>query len=370
MFDYDMASHPYIERLEKVRGTLRRRRVDGILITDITNIRYLTGFTGSSGYLVITGAEALFFTDSRYTVQARSEVSLGKGCYRLKGLKGGLPAICRSIKGTGIKSLGFDGLKVSYRSYLIIKKTLGRGIRLRDLPGVVEAWRSSKSESELEVMREAIAIHSKGFEAAPGFFKVGESEIGAAAKIERLVRRSGADGLSFDMIVASGVRSALPHGAPSSKRIGKGEFVILDMGVTLSGYSSDQTRTFFTGRPSKRHRDLYGTVLKAHDKAIEKIRDGVKASIVDRSARSVINKAGYGKYFGHGTGHGVGLQIHESPGLSPKSSDTLREGMVITVEPGIYIPEFGGVRIEDMILVTKNGFELLTTPPPNKIMSI
>ncbi|MDP2689128.1 MAG: M24 family metallopeptidase [Deltaproteobacteria bacterium] len=210
-------------------------------------------------------------------------------------------------------------------------------------------------------MKDSARVLDRGFAEAARVIRGGVTEKEAASLIELSFRKAGADGLAFDTIVASGPRAALPHGKASSKRVKRGELVVADMGVALNGYNSDETRTFSVGRPSPEQRKVYQTVLDAQMRAIEKVAPGVKAAEVDSEARSLIEKAGYGKFFGHGLGHGVGLDVHEPPSLSPLSKETLEEGMVVTIEPGIYIPGWGGVRIEDMVLVMKDGFEVLTT---------
>lgn len=224
-----------------------------------------------------------------------------------------------------------------------------------------------KDEHEVKLVRESIKLLDRGFKEARGILNPGVIENDAALALEFAFKRMGAEALAFDTIIASGERGALPHGKASGKRIKKGELVVVDMGVVLNGYNSDETRTFCLGKTNAEQKKIYNIVLEAQEKAIEKIRPGVKATEVDLAARAHIEKAGYGKYFGHGTGHGVGLDVHEAPNVSPFSSDVLEEGMIVTVEPGIYIPGMGGVRIEDMVLVVKGGFEVLTKTPKDLV---
>lgn len=225
------------------------------------------------------------------------------------------------------------------------------------------ALRRRKEPVEISLIRDSVKVLDKGFRTAGKTLAAGVREKDAALLIERSFRESGGDSTAFDTIIASGFRGALPHGKASDKRIRKGELVVVDMGVVLNGYNSDETRTYCIGRASAEQRKVYSTVLSAQELAIGKIRPGVKAAEVDKTARGHIEKAGYGKYFGHGLGHGVGLDVHEGPSLSPNSADVLEEGMVVTVEPGIYIPGWGGVRIEDMVRVAKGGAEVLTKTP-------
>jgi Xaa-Pro aminopeptidase len=343
-------------RLGAVRDELKRRRVDGLFVTDITNIRYLSSFTGSSAYLLITGERSWFLTDSRYRLQARDEV---KGFKIKVYVRAALDAVATCVKGAKLKTLGFEGKTLSYDSYLRLKKALS-GTRLRSLPGIVEARRAVKDSFEIGRIRKAIEIANAGFIAARKGLASGRTEKEVAQSIEAAVKRRGAEGLSFETIVLSGKRGALPHGKPLDKRVKRGALVVVDIGVTLGGYCSDETRTYVVGSPTRMQKNVYQVVKDAHDRAIAKVRPGVKASVVDRAARGYIKKAGFGRYFGHGTGHGVGLDIHEDPVISPTNNDVIVEGMVFTIEPGVYIPEWGGVRIEDMVLVTANGCEILT----------
>jgi Xaa-Pro aminopeptidase len=347
----------YRERLKGLRASMAAKKLDAALVTDLKNIRYLTGFTGSSAYVVVSADRAFFLTDPRYTAQSREEV---KG-FRIRIFKKALDTVVETVGEVKAGSLGFESGSVSFDNYSKLSKALRGKARLKASLGMVSALRSVKDQFEIEKIRQAAKLLDSGFGHAMKVVRPGALERDAAFDIETFFRKRGAESLAFDTIIASGGRGALPHGKASEKRIKKGELVVVDMGALLNGYNSDETRTFVTGRPTPKQKEVYGVVRDAQSAAIEKVRPGVKASAVDLAARGVIGKAGYGKYFGHGTGHGVGLDIHESPGLGPTSKDVLEEGMVITVEPGIYIPDWGGVRIEDMVLVTKNGAELLTS---------
>lgn len=308
--------------------------------------------------VVVTDGTVRFLTDTRYAEQARDEVSAP---YRVKIYKNKkvLDVVAGIVAALGLKVVGFSGDNLIYNAYLSMRKAL-KGVRLVNASGLVARLRASKDTLEADLVRDSARLLDKGFGKAAGLVKAGAVESDVAFTLEFFFKMRGADELAFDTIVASGARGALPHGKASDKRIRKGEFVVVDMGVIKKGYNSDSTRTFCVGRATKRHKEIYRTVLEAQARAIEKVRAGVEASIVDRAARNYIRKAGYGKFFGHATGHGVGLEIHESPYVGPKSRDVLTEGMVITIEPGIYIPGWGGVRIEDMVLVTRGGCEVLT----------
>ncbi len=343
------------ERIATLREELERCGIDCLLVSDIANVRYLSGFTGSTAQLLVSRKGAWLFTDSRYTLQARSETE----GVRIKRYTREAEDIAGFVKKSGFRTLGLDGRALSYQRWMNIKKRLD-GVRVRNVAGMVERLRARKDEGELQSIKEAIRIANRGFRRIEKTGVVGRTERDVAWTIESTVRKAGAERLSFDIIVASGERSALPHGVPSGKSIGKGEFLIVDMGVVFHGYSSDETRTYFTGSPGSLHKRVYTTVLDAQSRAIEAIKAGVRAKRIDSVARSTIRKAGYGRYFAHGTGHGVGLRVHEAPYLGPRSPDMLEEGMVVTVEPGIYIPGLGGVRIEDMVLVEKDGCTLLT----------
>lgn len=333
------------------------KKLDAILVTDLKNIRYLTGFTGSNAYAVVSADRAFFLTDPRYEAQSAKEV---KG-FSVKIFKKALDTLAQTVAALKAGVIGFESSSMSFESHSKLSKALRSKARLKAAPGLFSTLRRVKDCSEVEKIRDAASLLDKGFARAMKAVKPGAIERDAAFSIESFWRKRGAEGLAFDTIIASGARGALPHGKASEKLIKKGELIVVDMGVLLNGYNSDGTRTFVTGPPTRKQKEVYNIVKDAQAAAKEMIRPGVCASAVDLAARRVIEKAGYGKFFGHGTGHGVGLDIHEAPGLGPTSADVLEEGMVITVEPGIYLPGWGGVRIEDMALVTKGGADILTS---------
>jgi Xaa-Pro aminopeptidase len=330
--------------------------VDALLISGLENIRYLTSFTGSSGAVLITGREGYFLTDFRYKVQASEEI----GVYKIRCCNRLLDGIAELITKVDVKRVGFEGEKVTFDDYKRFKERLPDKI-LCSLSTELGRIRAIKSKDEIKSIRKAIDITNRGFSIAAERIKPGISERDLANLIENEVKKHGAEAVSFDVIVASGYRAAFPHGRPSSKRIKKGDFVIVDMGVVYKGYNSDETRTFVVGKPTKRQKMVYQVVKESNNKAIDMVKPGVRASDIDTATRNYIKRKGFGRYFGHGTGHGVGIAVHEPPFISPCSKDILEAGMVFTIEPGIYIPNWGGARIEDMVLVTDRGSEVLTT---------
>ncbi len=342
-------------RLKKLRKRLPSWKVDALLITVRENVRYLSGFTGSSGSLILTRQEAYFLTDSRYATQARDEV---KGV-RIKIYKREIEDTVSFIKRLRLKRLGFEARGIIYETYGKLKDGL-HGKRLVPLSKDIEGIRSVKDTGEIRHIKRAARLASIGFQTAINRIIPGSVESEVALDAEMAMKKNGAQGLSFDIIVASGKRGALPHGKASDKKIRKSEFVIVDLGARYNGYHSDETCTFVVGRAGREQKRVYQIVKDAHDMAIDAVRPGVKASSIDAAARDFIKKTGYGKYFGHGAGHGVGLAVHEWPSISPYSDVMIEEGMVFTIEPGIYIPQWGGVRIEDMVLVTRSGCEVLT----------
>lgn len=332
--------------------------MDALLVTVLEDIRYITGFTGSSAVTLVTPKAGFFLTDPRYITQAEGEV---KG-FRIKGYKKQASGVISLIKRLRIKRLGFDGKGISYDYYQRLRRGLSSQ-RLLSISDGIGSLRIRKDPEEVEAIKGAIRFSTRGMALATEVMAPGVRERDVALNIEFDMKTKGSEGVPFDIIVASGPRAALPHGRATSKRIKRGEFVVVDLGAIYRGYHSDETCTFAVGRPGRRQREIYQVVKEAHDRAIEGIRAGVKASYIDSIARGVIRRAGYGEYFCHGTGHGVGLSVHEAPRISPFDNTILEEGMVFTIEPGIYIPGFGGVRIEDMVLVTSRGCKVLTRTP-------
>jgi len=343
------------ERISRIKKVLREDHLDGILITSLENIHYLSGFTGSDAALVVTETKGYFLADSRYTTQAREEVS-GFEVIEYKKKIEGLSDLLNDL---GLKGIGFEPQNLTYGAHKELAEKVRRG-ELIPLSERIKNIRVVKDDEEIGRIKRTIDIASKSLKENIWRIKPGTRENEIALELEFSMRRNGADGISFDTIVISGARSALPHGKPSEKRIDEGEFIIVDFGSQCGGYYSDETCTFFCGKPSRRQKEVYQIVKDAHDRTIASVRPGRRAMELDAIARGWIKDAGYGAHFGHMTGHGVGLAVHENPVIGPESEDVVEEGMIFTVEPGIYIPGWGGVRIEDMVLVTGNGCDVLT----------
>ncbi len=347
-----------MQRKARLRKDLSRYGVDGILITDLLNVRYLSGFTGSSGFIIITRKHAIFVTDFRYQEQVRHEVRgysvKIEHTERSKEIKN----ICDVY---GIKKLGFEDHDVSYGFY---KKLIKRKLKLSPLTNIVESFRIIKSPVELSCIKASIKRAETAFKKLQPFIKTGVTELKLALKLEDLLKQEGCKKIPFGVIVASGSRSALPHAKPTNRKLKKGDLVIFDWGGEYEGYYSDMTRTLLVnGDNISKQKELYYNVLEAQKKAIDKVKSGIGTSEIDAAARDYIKQEGYDDFFGHGAGHGVGLAVHEKPVVSWRNKETVRENMVFTIEPGIYLPDFGGVRIEDMVVVGKNRAELLTSLP-------
>jgi Xaa-Pro aminopeptidase len=343
-----------------LRKQFQKHKIDGILITDLTNVKYFTGFTGSSGYVVLTKKHAIFVTDFRYEEQVRHEV---KG-FRIKIEHGERSQEIKTICDVyGIKKLGFEEQHVTYGFY---KKLSKKGIVLKPVPGSVESLRIIKSPEELKHIKTAVKRAESAFRKLMPHVKVGNTEQKLALKFEELLKKEGCKTLPFEVIVASGFMSALPHARPSQRRLKKGDLVVIDWGGECEGYFSDMTRTLLIkGSNVSRQKEIYYTVREAQKRAVSSVRSGIKSAVIDAAARNYIDQQGYDDFFGHGTGHGVGLAVHEKPVVSWRNKEMIEENMVFTIEPGIYLPEFGGVRIEDMVVVRKNKAELLTSLPRN-----
>jgi Xaa-Pro aminopeptidase len=356
-----------MNRIEKLVTRLKEEKLDGIFLLNDSNVRYISGFTGSESYVVITVQTRAFVTDSRYTEQAEAEckdfeiIRWGKPS---KGMHETIKEICE--KG-GVKRLAFERQHVTYAMYEELSKALD-GVELVPTAGLVEDLRNVKDETELNYMRKAAQIADEAFTEILKYIKPGVSEMDIERELQYIIKKKGAEDVGFSTIVASGKRSSLPHAIPCDKKIEKGDFVTLDFGAKYMGYRSDMTRTIVVGTPSDKQRDIYEIVKKAQEDASKAVKPGVAGKVPDTCARDYITKAGYGEYFGHGLGHGVGLDIHEGPTLSRLAEKLLEVGNVVTVEPGIYLPDWGGVRIEDTVVVQENGIEVLTKSPKGLIV--
>ncbi|HYL37048.1 MAG TPA: Xaa-Pro peptidase family protein [Bryobacteraceae bacterium] len=332
-------------------------KVDALLVSALPNIRYLTGFNGDNALLLLTPDSTTLVTDPRFTIQASEECS----CQVRVAVKGPLELVASElIRRKRLKRIGFEATRLIYSGYRRLKQALPLGASLKPLDPVIEKLRMIKSEAEIASIRQSVSTNSKAFANAVRSIRPGLTEAALAARLDFEMRRLGAEKPAFDTIVAAGPRSALPHARPTSKKILKDELLLIDMGACQDGYMSDMTRVLFLGRPSGRVRRMYDTVAKAQLAAIDAVREGATTGQVDRRARQVLESEGLGKAFVHSTGHGLGLEIHEPPRVGKHDKTRLQAGMVITIEPGAYIRGFGGIRIEDTVLVTKSGCEVLT----------
>lgn len=346
-----------IDRQRLLLDALADQNLDALLVTHLPNIHYLTGFTGSAGVLVISQRKPIFITDGRYTSQAREQIENAK----IVISKGpALDAAAHKILASKFVSVGIEAehMPVSLRTRL--RKLLPSKVKLKETSGIIERIRLIKDAAEIASIERAVKLGAELFNVALKAIKPGVHETDVAAEIEFAARRKGAEGMSFDTIVASGPRSALPHGVASTARIPSRGFVVLDFGVILSGYCSDMTRTVHVGRPSPEARRMYKAVLDSQLAGIDAVKPGASAGDVDFACRNALRKAKLDRYFIHSTGHGVGLEIHEMPRLARNQKETLLEGMIVTIEPGIYIEGKGGIRIEDIVAVTGQGCDVLT----------
>lgn len=353
----------YKDRLVCLREYLREQELDGVVVSKLENLHYFSGFTGDDSMLVIGMNTAQLVTDFRYVEQAAREAPDFKVKKQEKGL---LKRVAEVINEDGLSRVGFEGGSLCYDWH---RKIAGQ---LHDVdfthPVSLDSLRQVKSQEELACIRRAMEIGDEAFEYILTYIRPGISELDVAAALENCMRQKGSQRPSFDTIVASGKRGSLPHGTATEKLINVGEFVTMDYGAVYKGYHSDMTRTVCMGRADEKQRHVYSTVLKAQELGVSLVQPGASGKEVDRLVRQQIAEAGYGRYFGHGLGHSVGLEIHEEPRLSPSSTcEALAENMLVTVEPGIYIPDWGGVRIEDTVVVKEGGCEILTHSPKELI---
>jgi Xaa-Pro aminopeptidase len=348
----------YRLRQQNLRDHLATTQFDALLVSHLPNIRYLCGFTGSSGLLLVEESGSVFFTDVRYDTQAHAEVKGAKVVIARQAVLSAAADRIAALRGKQVIAIEADHVTVSDRKRL--NDLLPTHLRLKNASSLVERARMVKDEDELAVIRSAVNLGAKLFDRALEVMRPGVKESDVAAEMEYAARRAGAEEMSFSTIIASGERSALPHGRASDKPIKPGGFAVCDFGVILDGYCSDQTRTVWVGNVSEDARVVYEAVLEAQLAAIAAVGPGVSVGEVDGAARKVLRKRGLGRYFTHSTGHGVGLEIHEAPRLAAGQKAVLQPGMVITIEPGVYFPGKWGVRIEDMVTVTARGCDVLT----------
>jgi Xaa-Pro aminopeptidase len=353
----------FFARQERLRERLAATGLDALLVSHLPNIRYLCGFTGSAGLLLVEEAGSAFFTDVRYETQGREEVKGAKVIIARKALWSALgERIVARRKGSRPKgwTVGIEAEHLTVAERKRLADLLPSGVRLRSAPTLVERDRMIKEDEELDLMRAAVRLGATVFDRALEVLRPGAKESEVAAEMEYAARLAGAEEMSFPTIVASGARSALPHGRATEQVITSGGFVVCDFGVILAGYCSDQTRTVWVGVVPEEARKAYESVREAQEAAIAAVRPGASVGEVDAAARKVLRKAGLGRYFTHSTGHGIGLEIHETPRVAAGQKEVLKPGMVITIEPGVYFPGKCGVRIEDMVAVREGGCEVLT----------
>ncbi len=345
--------------LESVRQILTTEGLGGLIIFGLPNIRYLCGFTGTDGVLFITETKVVFLTDSRYQAQAQEQVSVNKiVCYKNK-----FSALADELALHATKKVGIDAAVVTVAVFDELKKQADSAIEWRPLNEQLRSLRAVKTTTELESLSAAAMLNKEAFEEVLPLIRPGITERQIALELEFALKRRGGEGNAFDYIVASGPRGALPHGIASNKMLQSGELVTIDFGTWVAGCYSDEPITMAIGEIDRNLRQIFDIVLQAHDLALAAIRPGMKIRELDAVARKYIESRNYGDYFGHGLGHGVGLEVHEYPAISMRSDELLVKGMVITIEPGIYLPGTGGVRIEDTVVVTENGYQALTAIP-------
>lgn len=344
----------YMSRLQKVRTKLNELKVEALLVTEPKNLRYLANFTGSAGVALVTADDAYFITDFRYTEQAAEQAK----DYTLKiHQKGTFVEVNEIMKEHKIQTLAIEANQMNVTDYLMIKEHFE--VKLVETQGLVEEIREIKEEEELELIKAACEITDQAFEYILTFVKPGLTELAVANELEAFLKGKGATAMSFDTIVASGIRSAMPHGVASDKVIEDGDIITLDFGCYYKGYSSDLTRTFAVGSIDPKLKEIYNIVLEAHERVIQGTKAGMTGKEIDALARDYITEKGYGDYFGHSTGHGLGLDVHELPSISTKNDTPVQENMVITNEPGIYVAGLGGVRIENDLVIKADGVESL-----------
>jgi Xaa-Pro aminopeptidase len=342
-------------RRDKIMPGLKESPADAFLTTALPNVRYLSGFTGSNGAVLITADRAILFTDPRYATQSAQE----SDC-EIRVCKGPLAKlVATQVKRMRLKSMAFEVNRISFEDHDQLKELL-EGVALVPVSGLVELLRMVKSADEIGAIRASVKLNSAALDQALRHFKPSMTEVDLAAEIEYRMRRMGADGVSFNTIVASGKRSALPHAHPSDQFIEANELLLIDMGAMVAGYASDMTRTYVVGKVGTKIRRMYEAVLSSQLAALDLVKAGVSCARVDRTVRNVLRGYGFDKLFVHSTGHGLGLEIHERPRVGRKEATKLEAGMTITIEPGVYEEGTGGIRIEDTVLVTERGCEVLT----------
>lgn len=350
-------------RVEKLRKKMQEENLDSFLITSPYNLRYLTNFTGTTGLAVITLEKAFFITDFRYTEQAAAQA---QGFEIIKNVGPIFEEVADLVQKEGLRELGFEETTVSFLEYSVLEEIIDA--QLIPISGMIEEFREIKDEEEIAIIEKACSIADLAYDHILKMIQPGMTEIEVANQLDFYMRSLGASGVSFETIVASGLRSAMPHGVASKKIIEQGDLITIDFGCYYEGYVSDMTRTFAIGDPGEQLKEIYQIVLEAQLAVLEVAKPGVTGKQLDAVARDYITKHGYGEAFGHSTGHGIGLEIHEGPNVSVRAEKQFVPGNIITDEPGIYLPGIGGVRIEDDLLITSDGNRVLTHSPKELII--
>jgi Xaa-Pro aminopeptidase len=344
-------------KINKILARMRRGRIDAFLVSAPANITYLTGYRSRDSLAIISPKGCFYLTDSRYTQEAGAHLE----GFRIRQVTGSALRLCAQIsKEQKWRSLAFEEQNLTYSQYSRLRREIPEKVSLTAAQTMLEELRCVKSADEIARLRRAVLIAVEAFEFIRGYLKPGISELQVAAELERFIRYQGASGASFEIIVASGPNSSFPHHAVSERKLKDNEPVLIDMGVDNQGYKSDLTRVFFLGKMNTLYSRVYSTVVEAQKRALAAIRPGVAAASIDKTARDFIAKRGYASYFGHALGHGIGLEVHEGPRIAQTNNARISAGMVFTVEPAIYLPGKFGVRVEDMVLVTRQGSEVLS----------
>ena len=351
-----------MDRIKFLRKILKQKNLDSLIVFSPANITYLTAKLRHDAYLLVTLKRCFYLTDSRYIGELRRSLPRK---FLLKEIHASLPThiidLCNENR---LKRIGFEEDSTFYSTYRKLSRNLKKRSRLIPTSGLVEGLRESKSRLEIARIKKGVRIILEAFVFIRKFLKAGQKEIEIVAEFERFIRYNGAEDSAFDIIVAAGKNSAHPHHTPGQKKLVRGEPVLIDIGVECQGYKSDISRVFSVGKPSDQLDKVYGIVLKAQEAAIKAVKPGVSAGVIDSAGRRHIEKHGLGKYFVHSIGHGVGIKVHEGPHISPNSEEIIKPGMVFTLEPAVYLPGRFGIRIEDMVLVTKTGCQLLSKNIP------
>lgn len=343
--------------IKKLRHELKRQRLDGLLITKEANLAYLSGFKGE-GQILLTPAKAILLVDSRYSEQAKREAKACK-IWPRQSFDPPEKSLLRLLRQLKLNRLGIEAEALSYQAYRRLSTAISPA-KLIPTINTVETLRAIKTTREIEIIKKAAGIAVKSFAFARRIIKTHRTEQEVAAAVQYFMRQAGAEDSAFELIIASGKNSSMPHAPSSHKLIKNNEIVLIDLGCRFQGYNSDLTRTVFLGKMKAKFRQIYQIVSQAQQLAIKAVRAGEKISEIDKAARQYLTQNGLGANFGHALGHGIGREVHEYPSISAQNHDTLKAGMVLTIEPGVYLPGWGGIRIEDMVLVKENGSEILT----------